>query len=89
MNLLKLRIKVGVDMSGTRSKWIARVTQHVYNAIQTLDRGPTVFVTYNSPAKSTPVFVNGGDSCTLKAGSRGEVEHDRPSFVLSTQVALA
>ena len=37
LNLLKLRIKVEADKSGTRSKCMALVIQHVYSATHTLD----------------------------------------------------
>ena len=32
-NLLRLRMNIAVDISGTISKWTAHVTQHVYRHI--------------------------------------------------------
>ena len=71
LNLLKPRMNAGADMSGTSSKWIAPVMQHVYSAIHTLDWPPPEFLTYKGPAKSALVFVKGGACHTWKAGSGG------------------
>ena len=71
LNHLKLQMKVCADISLTISKWMALITQHVYKAIHAFDWTLPRFLIYNGPAKSTPVLVNGGASCTLKTGSGG------------------
>ena len=50
---------------------MALMTQQVNKTIRAFDWTLPGFVTYSGPAKSTPVLVNGGASCTLKAGSGG------------------
>ena len=60
-------------MSGTRSRCTARMAQHVYKQIQTLELVlPAVTLTYNGPAKSTPVEAKGTSILTQNSGSGGE-----------------
>ena len=57
-------------ISGTISKWIARITQQVNKHIQiltSLDRHRTC----TGPARSTPVYRKGGASLILNSGSGG------------------
>ena len=56
-NILKLLIKSEVDKSGTKSRCTARTTQQVYRQSQTFP--PGVVPVPLSPAKATPVYVNG------------------------------
>lgn len=67
-NLLKLLRNVSVDISSARSRCTARVTPQVYKHIHTsLDFSvPPCLCTYNGPAKSIPVCLNGWSSATLQ-----------------------
>ena len=71
-NLLRLRMNVFVDKSGTTSTLTALVVQQVYKQIQTflLFTRPCVLM-YSGPAKSSPVFEKGGASFTQNSGSGG------------------
>ena len=71
-NRFRARMKVGVDISRTRSRWIARVMQQVNRQIHTLSISlPFSLPIYTGPAKSTAVYVNGGASVTRKEGRGG------------------
>jgi len=80
-NLFKLRMKVVVEMSETKSRCTARITQHVYKQIHTLLEVPSGCLTYSGLAKSTPVWVNGGASSRRNGGKGGgeSVRYEFPS----------
>ena len=69
INLLKAARKESVDMFVTISRWIPLVAAHVKRAIQTfLVSDCVVSLMKSGPAKSMPVWVNGGDSWHRKSG---------------------
>ena len=70
MKLLRQQIKAGVVRSGTNSRWTALTVQQVKRQIHTFSL-PQPFFMYKGPAKSTPVYVNGGASSTLNDGNGG------------------
>ena len=52
------------------SKCTALTTQQVYKQIQAfLETESVEGLTLRGPAKSSPLYVNGGDSLTLKSGN--------------------
>ena len=61
-------MKADAVISGTIT---ALVTQQVYRQIQVLNSSVSPPLMYRGPAKSTPVYVNGGACVSLKLGSGG------------------
>ena len=74
------------DNSLVSSKWIALVEAQVNRQIYDLHSLPSMPCTYNGPAKSMPVLVNGGASLTLSAGKSGTIGEGKtfPSYRLQT-----
>ena len=68
-NFLRHRIKVTAVKSLTRSKWTARVTQHVNNTTYVFLTPPFLVFAYNGPAKSNPTLSNGSAALVLHSAS--------------------
>ena len=68
-HVVKLLKNIIAAMSGTKSRWIALVEQHVYKNSHTLEaQCPPDDITNIGPAKMTPVVWNGQDGVTWNYG---------------------